>query len=369
MARTFRRGLEIDGADYGHLKGALDAEAFLEDLGIDIGFRQNKNQLMCHCPDLLGRHSNGDASPSFGFNEEKLAFNCFGGCYSGNILELVKMMRPEIVTNEDAVRYAEQFADLNRTADLVAKVQSILHPQEKVEELPDYPPDSLFQYRKIHPYLYERGLTKEVIVEMQVGFDEEHLGITIPHWWQGKLVGMQRRHLATDSKGNFICPRCSLTDKKVPKYKNTHRFPKVNTLYGFDQAKEYLKTQASSIIIVESPFSALKLKSLGFDRVVATFGQFSTEQAMPLIAVQQVYYWPDHDEAGKANVQKAIDSLGKYTNLRIVPVLPEKKGDPGDCGEPMEVFEYLKAAYPASLWKMYGMVTLAELQALAHTKE
>lgn len=362
----FRRGID-EPTSYDHLKGKLDSDALLEDLGIDFAFRQREDQLMCHCPDLVGNHVNGDSSASFGFNSSKLVFNCFV-CGGGNVIDLVWMMRPELAPKGDttadrqeaidgALRYLEQFADFNSADGLVDRLKSKLHPQVEDDELPEYPPSSIFQYRKIHPYLYERGLTKDVIVEMEVGFDDEHAGITIPHWFMGKLVGLQRRHLAQDESGDFLCPRCFDPDKpnkKIPKYKNTARFPKNNTLYGYDMMKKYLTEQGGGVIAVESPFSVLKLKSLGFHKSVSTFGQFSIEQAMLLLACETTYYWPDNDSAGFENAQRAAQSmLGRMGTLRIVPVLPNLKGDPGDLDDPAEVQKYLAHSWSSSLWNMY----------------
>jgi DNA primase len=338
----------------------------LEALGIDQAFRRG-TQLMCHCPNT-DNHKNGDLNPSFGYNEDKMAYNCFV-CGGGNVVELVQMMMPE-TSDEDAVKFLEQYADFNRSEDdLEIRLRAILNPQDDDDStLPEYPPENLFQYRKIHPYLYKRGLTREVIVEMQVGYDDEHMGITIPHFFMGKLVGMQRRHLGVDDDGNYFCPRCSVTDKKVPKYKNTARFPKVNTLYGYDQMKEALRQEeGNSAIVIESPFSLLKLKSLGFNRVTATFGQFSTEQGMLLIAVPKVYFWPDNDSAGYKNAKKAIEVLGHFVDLWIVPVVEGEKGDPGDLDAPMQVFNHLKMAYPSALFDTcspYGhLATLEEMRA------
>jgi hypothetical protein len=330
-----------------------------------MGFKQSQHQYMCHCPDHEGNHKNGDSSPSFGYNEEKLAYNCFV-CGGGSIIELVWMQKPEqapasngsadkVEATERTIQWLEQFADLNSPVDMRAKLQSLLNPEEEDDTLPEYPPDSLFQYRKIHPYLYERGLTKEVIVDMQVGFDEEHLGITIPHFFMGKLVGLQRRHLAQDASG-FRCPRCEQDGKKVPKYKNTAKFPKVNTLYGYDQMKQALRNEkANSVIVVESPMTALKLKSMGFHRVVATFGQWSREQGMLLLAVPVIYFWPDNDPAGYENAKRCIETLGRMTEVRIVPVLPNLKGDPADLDTADEVLAHLKAAYSSSLFEMHAM--------------
>lgn len=361
-----KRGVPDYTANYSHLIGRLDVEALLEDLGVEFGYRIAANQIMCHCPNLEGNHRNNDANPSFGFREDKLIFNCFM-CGGGNIIELVQMMQPGL-TQEQAVKYAEQFADFNISQeDFENKIKALLHPEEeKKDVMPEYPSDSLFQYRKIHPYLLNRGISKETIIEMQVGYDEEHDCIVFPHFFMGKLVGMQKRHITLDDSGNYVCARCTANGKKkVPKYINTPDFPKVNTLWGYDFMKKYLvEDETSSVILVESPMSVLKLKSLGYHRAVATFGQFSREQAMLLIAMARVYYWPDNDPAGWKNAHTVMDVLMPYTDLRIVPVLPNEKGDAGDLDRSTDVGEYLHHAYPAALFSLKSPQKLATLEAL-----
>lgn len=363
MKKEFRRGITVDSVEYGHLRGRLDTESVLEDLGIDVAYKLRENQWMAHCPDLQGYHSNGDSNPSFGFNDEKLAFNCFK-CGGGNIVELVQMMKPEfarrfkndIEKDQEAIRYLEQFADFNKSDGLEARIQAILHPQkEEVLPMPDYPLENLFQYHKIHPYLYERGLVKDVIVDMQVGFDMDHLSIVIPHIFMNKLVGIQRRHIVQDETGKFLCPKCELLNKPVPKYKNTPNFPKVNTLYGYDYMKNRMRVEGgNSVIVVESPMTMLKLASLGFHRTVATFGQFSKEQGMLLLAVPLLYYWPDNDAAGYENTQRFIETMSRYTNVKIVPALPSLKGDAAELNTAEEVSKYLQHSYSSSLFGLYS---------------
>ncbi len=384
MTRNFRRGITVDAVDYSHLRGRLETEALLEDLGIDFSHWEKEHQAMAHCPNLLGYHENGDRNPSFGFNDEKLAFNCFGGCYKGNVIELVQLMKPEyahrfehdLERDQAAVTYLEKFADFSVEVSLADKIGTILNPKKEAPApMPDYPLENLFKFRKIHPYLYERGLTKDVIVEMQVGFDDIHCGIVIPHIFQGKLRGWQTRHLAQDREGNFLCDYCeresgeSMARGKVGKYKNTRHFPKVNTLYGYDQMKEALRAEAGhSVIVVESPMTALKLKSWGFNRIVATFGSFSQEQGMLLIAVPTVYFWPDNDYAGYQNALACITGLGTYTTVKIVPAVPGKKSDAADIEDIDGVMKYLQNAYFASLFKLYSkdnkLATLEDLRTL-----
>jgi len=358
--KNLRKGLKPE-LDYEYLRGKIDSEGMLEDLGIEVSWRQGA-QIMCHCPDHLGNHANGDANPSFGYNEEPLKYNCFV-CGGGNVIELVQMQQGG--TEEEALRFLESHSDLAATSkdDLVDKLQLIMNPQVERDTLPEYPLDNLFQYKGTHPYLLERGITQEVINEMQVGFDEKHCGITIPHMFMGKLRGWQTRHLAQDKDGNYLCPNESCNEKgRVPKYKNTTDFPKKNTLYNYDQMKEAVKTSGeSSVLIVESPFTVLWLKSMGYKQVVATFGSFTREQGMLLIPFQTVYFWPDNDAAGKENTERAIDTLKMYGNLKIVPVVSGEKSDAANLDDWNGIDEHIMNAFPASLYPKFGLATLDQL--------
>lgn len=350
--RIIRRGLKENIDPIMHLRGRIDVEPMLEGLGIDLGYRVSPTQIMCHCPDWLGNHKNGDANPSFGFNEEKYVYNCFV-CGGGTLLDLVQILLG--CNQDDAVRFLEGYSNLTplTTDELVNRVKQIMNPHDEVEPMPDYPDETIFGFRKIHPYLYERGITKDVIVKMNVGFDDSHAGITIPHYFQGRLRGWQTRHLAQDEQGNYLCEREGCLKRgKVGKYVNTPNFPKVNTLYAYDELKELVRESGKSeVIVVESPFTTLYLKSQGFPQTVATFGSFNMEQAMLLLPFERILFWPDNDAAGWTNADRARQSLMKYSNLMYVPAVAGEKGDAADLS-PEQIQEHLDHAYPASLFKL-----------------
>lgn len=355
--------------DYLYLSGRIDVPALLDDLGIDLGFQLKEHQFMCHCPNLTGNHLNGDQNPSFGFNDEKLAFNCFS-CGGGNVIEMVQMMKPGM-TEDEALAYLETFSDLTPGSpdDILDKLQKMMNPpEEKPKIMPEFPDNALFGFRKIHPYLLDRGISEEVIKEMQVGFDDVHCGITIPHWFMGKLVGWQTRHLVQDAEGKYMCEHQSCNfDKngkpiKVPKYKNTPNFPKINTLYGYDQLKRSMQERVTEdVYVVESPMSCLYMKSLGYWNTVATFGSFNIEQGMLLLPFNRVVFWPDNDGAGLLNVTKAIQSIARYNRLDVVPVVNKPKGDANDL-RPEEVVAHLDATYNSSLFSLLAKDHLPTLE-------
>jgi DNA primase len=332
--------------------GRVSAEDLLESLGIDLAHRRGE-WIMCHCPDWLGNHSNGDANPSFGFHEETMKYNCFV-CGGGTVIELVEQMLQ--VDEDSATRYLMERSNLEPTGaqEFAEQIESILNPYENATPDPSYPPEALFPFQKTHPYLLERGITQEVINDHQIGFDETHYGIVIPHWFMGVLKGWQMRHLV-EKDGVYYCPVESCNYKnakrvKVSKYKNTSHFPKSNTLYAYDQSMAHCKQEGIAwALVVESPMTVLYLKSNGLLNTFGTFGQFSPAQSQLLWPFERVLYWPDNDSAGVTNTKNAIEYLRRYVNLEIVPFVPGAKSDGADV-PPDELQSYLAEAVPAVLW-------------------
>ena len=126
--------------------------------------------------------------------------------------------------------------------------------------------------------------------------------------------------------------------------------------------KEHMRnSQQDYVIVVESPFTALYLKSLGFHNVVATFGSFGRLQSMLLIGIPKVYFWPDNDGAGKTNVENAIEYLSKLVQLYIVPIVDKEKGDAADLSNANIIQKYIDKAYPYTLYPIVGMATIDDL--------
>lgn len=370
--RKLKRGTtkERSISDY---RGKLDFDIILPLLDIEPTSWRG-DWVQAHCPNWMGMHEGEDMSPSFGINVDTLGYNCFvcgGGPLDEMIAGLFNMTEDEVFdwlddhTTETYLAEEEDFQkQIQRN---LARVEAETYP--KAEKLPEYPEDLLFQYDKIHPYVWERGLSREVVIKKQIGFCEEHMGISIPHWFQGKLVGIQYRHLAQDGKGRFLCPNeyCNPPHKKkTPKYYNTPHFPRSTTLYNYDIASEF-----ESVIVVESPFTALYLMSNGWWNVIATFGAgLSDSQSLTLSSFYGgVYFWPDNDPAGSEWFVKwagrdgkrhikgrnpALVNLEKLVPTFVVPAVPGNKADPADVS-PEELIRYYEASYPTTLYLMEGL--------------
>jgi DNA primase len=319
------------------MQGSVDGQEILESLGVQIASISGE-EILCHCP-FSENHKNGDRNPSFGFNTRLLVFNCFT-CGGGTLLSLVK--RLQSLSEEDAEKWIAQ--QTHHLLDNTSLKETINKKLIKHQEKSTFYPETLINpFMKFHPYLTERGISKDVAKNMKIGYDDLHSGITIPHFFNGKLTGWQTRHLLQDDNGNYVCHACG--GKRTPKYTNTPNFPKKNTLYNYSNALYSARIKGRKIIVVESPMTALKLMSEGYDSVVATFGSWSKEQMFSLIGcINGIILWPDNDSAGKENVKRVIEFLADFVPVQIAPILEKEKGDPGDLNQ-QQLAEYLDNCY------------------------
>jgi len=326
---------------------SLDFEGIVfPGLGIDP-WSWSGDQVQAECPNPEADHERGGA---WGFHTGKMVHSCFGCGYSGDVIGLAQDLLAMDDWREalDWLREGSGQRPGESHAQFIDRVlEGALEASTPVEEaIPDYPADMLFKYDEIHDSVFERGISPEVVREMQIGFDRSHMATTIPHFFRGRLVGVQYRHLAQDAAGEYLCPRDECTaGGRVPKFKNTRPFPRNTTLYNYDNVQEF-----DSVFAVESPMTVLYLKSHGLPNVVGTFGGFvSPQQAQLLYGFPEgVYLWPDNDPTGDIFLE-SIDLLTPTVPVFLVPTVPGAKSDPGDV-PPEDIERYRRAAVPSWGW-------------------
>jgi len=110
-----------------------------------------------------------------------------------------------------------------------------------------------------HPYLVERGLTLETLVDFGVGYCDKGMmagRITIPiHSMEGQVVAYAGRHVGDPPEG-------------TPKYKLPPGIRKSLELSNLDRAK----TESGPLIVVEGFFDAMILHQFGHRKAVALMG-------------------------------------------------------------------------------------------------
>lgn len=179
-----------------------DTQSILDMLKFDLSqhgldrfhiFRNNGENVQTNCP----FHKNGqERKPSFGVNGEIDKCHCFACGWAGTIEEMISELygyqdegkfgkrwlikrfntveietRPNIMEGFNGRDISNNWNTFNNGRHRVSGIQSDRHFITEEE---------LDKYRYIHPYMYERGLTDEIIERFDIGYDREREEITFP---------------------------------------------------------------------------------------------------------------------------------------------------------------------------------------------
>ena len=167
--------------------------------------RHNGENLQTNCP----FHKNGqERKPSFGVNGEIDKCHCFSCGWSGTIEEMISELygyqdegkfgkrwlikrfntveietRPNIMEgfnygrNNITIRNKSIFGVSPNLYRDKQRKQDTGDNQRGIKEITE---EELDKYRYIHPYMYSRGLTDEIIERFDIGYDRERKEITFP---------------------------------------------------------------------------------------------------------------------------------------------------------------------------------------------
>ena len=156
--------------------------------------RRNGENLQTNCP----FHKNGqERKPSFGVNGDIDRCHCFSCSWSGTIEEMISELygyqdegkfgkrwlikRFNTVEIETRPNILENFGGRKNGNSVSLRRNSITYCNNKSGENNTFiTEEELDKYRYIHPYLYERGLTDEIIERFDIGYDIERKEITFP---------------------------------------------------------------------------------------------------------------------------------------------------------------------------------------------
>ena len=191
-----------------------DTQSVLDMLKFDLAqhgvdrfhiFRNNGENIQTNCP----FHKNGqERKPSFGVNGEIDKCHCFSCGWSGTIEEMISELygyqddgrfgkrwlvrrfntveietRPNIMEgfeNDNNTLCSSVFNRSNKRSDRILCRKTRQERLSAETEQKEITEEELDKYRYIHPYMYERGLTDEIIERFDIGYDRERKEITFP---------------------------------------------------------------------------------------------------------------------------------------------------------------------------------------------
>ena len=309
--------------DFKAVKTAITMEQVLEHYGLMDKFKRGTDSLNGPCPIHKGSNPT-----QFRVSVSKNIWNCFSECkHGGNVLDFIAEMENASI-HAAALKAIEWFgldagemtADSNQEAEeakVTPKIGETPRPRPAAKPAPvaeTGAPNKPLKFRldkleREHPYLAERGLTPETVIDFGIGFCAKGMmadRIAIPiHNPNGEVVAYAGRFPGEPPEG-------------TPKYKLPQGFRKSLELFNLDRAAK----ESGPLVIVEGFFDCMKLHQLGCRKVVALMGSTMSAGQEELIrrhtdGQSQVIVMLDENEAGRAGREDIACRLAKFCFVKV----------------------------------------------------
>lgn len=305
-------------AELGEILNELQRELHINRVMLLNKMMDSGEDIMVTCP----YHKDGqERKPSAGIRKSDGMFHCFA-CGETHTL-------PEVISHcfgKDAIGsfgwkwLLQNFGTVKIEERKDIELDFDRQPLRKYpdnEEMKELFEEQLDSYRYIHPYMYERKLTDEIIEMFDIGYDKMSDCITFP---------------IRDINGNVLAVARRSTKVKWFNYPSGFEKP----LYGIYELKEYASSKTASkdiwhlipteIIVCESMLDALTCWVYGKYAValngLGTDLQFKQLRELPC---RKLILATDNDEAG----MKARGRIRKNVTNKLITeyILPKGKKD------------------------------------------
>lgn len=316
-----------------------------------------------------------DSNPSMMVNEKKQIAKCFACGTGGNAISFVQKYEKEVNHNEislnDAIIKVAEICNIDIDLSKIKKMSIDTQYTTTIRKYNQEEKDlievnqhlgKLFNYNLISTkndaikYLHDRGLSDELIKEMNLGFipkgqikrmaenpnskiklsDLRELGLVRTDGLNIYEVFEDRVMFPiTDEKGNIITFAGRTIKDETPKYLHTSEnklFHKKEILYNYSNAKNY--SYNDELILVEGYMDVIGAKKLGIDNVVALMGTALTDEHLELLKRNHcsLTFALDNDDAGRnAMINKIPELLKKGFKVEVLDI--SKLGNYKDFGD------------------------------------
>lgn len=262
------------------------------------------NNIMVSCPS----HKNGqEKKPSCGISltdtykgDRKIpagTAHCFTCDYTATITEFISLC----FGYKDGGLFGNKWikANYNVSTSRTRHVDLNFNVRTSTKKHYDTIDDNLLEpYRYTVDYMYNRGLTDDIIEQFDIGYDEEQDAITIPvPDLKGDIKWVQRRLI---NHKQYIIPQ---------------GINKTDFLLGASEVIKQHK-EKEPVFIVESPFNMLTLWSMNYP-AICLFGTGGGNQYEMLrkLPIRHYIIALDPDEAGVKGSKKLLKELNTYKIL------------------------------------------------------
>lgn len=259
--------------------------------------RPDVDNIVVTCPHHSGGLEHKAAMNIYIGNDSKIPYgfaHCFACGFKGSFIRFVQEC---FESSEDFAKkwLIDNFGVLD--SGVLAIDDDIVLSEKPATDIIDK--SILNSYQSWHPYLAQRGISKEVCEYFELKFDPVHHTIVFPTY---------------DRKGNLVMlPTRSIHNK-------TFFIPKdiEKPVYGLDKI---LKNNLPKVIITEGPFDALAAWTFGFP-ACATLGNPSDHQIDELnnSCITSLYLMFDNDYYGQIFTERVKKRLSKRIIIHEVKI-------------------------------------------------
>ena len=316
--------------DFKLIKQLAPLEAVLAHYGVKL--KRYGNTLRGRCP--LPTHSSKESSVSFmTANKGVGVWSCHSdscvaardGRKGGNALDFVAIME-RCSIREAAQKLQDWFAvhpeppGQKPAAPAPAKAELVSKEKERARAGESEQANKPLAFRlkgvdACHPYLMERGVSRETAEHFGVGF--------FPG--KGSMAGRLVIPIENEA-GELVAYAGRSMDNTEPKYKFPAGFRKSLVLWNLNRARG---TAGTCVVVVEGFFDCMKVHQAGFPCCVALMGSsLTTEQEELVVGLfSQVVLMLDGDEAGEKGSADAAGRLVHRVFVRVVDLAEGKQPD------------------------------------------
>jgi DNA primase len=308
--------------DFKAVKAAVTMEQVLLHYALLDQFKRSGDSLSGPCPIHKGSNPT-----QFRISVSKNIWHCFSECkHGGNVLDFISEIE-NVSIHAAALKAIEWFhLDFEAMAANAKKEKEEQGegnasapkpvPKQPAEAPENITPNKPLKFRlekleRQHPYLTERGLSLETVIDFGVGHCSKGMmagRIAIPiHTLDGEVVAYVGRFPGEPPDG-------------TPKYKLPQGFRKSLELFNIDRAvKEPADTP---LVIVEGFFGCMALHQLSHRKVAALMGSSMSPTQEETIRRHtnrhsRVILMLDEDEAGQAGREDIAVRLSRFVFVKV----------------------------------------------------
>ena len=321
-------------ADANEIIAELQSQLHANNIDLLNIIKDTPDNIMVQCP----YHNNGaERKPSAGIRKDDGTFHCFSCLEVHTLPEVISYCfghRSDMVGAFGWQWLLKNFASISIETRQDIKLDFNRNSKKETDVCANYiQEDELDSYRYIHPYMYERGLTDEVIELFDIGYDKASECLTFPvRDINGNTLFIARRSVKTKFfnypqgvekplYGLYELSRC---------WKGEYNIEVPDKCGMLHDIREYAKPYIGEVIVCESMLDALKFWTVGRYAVAlnGTGTELQIKQLRELFC-REIILCTDMDEAG----MNARYKLKKRLKGKIVMqyMLPEGRKDANDC--------------------------------------